>query len=549
MMLLPEKTILNPVQTYKTDVVIAGGGLAGIVAALELLDSNKKVLLLDRDIRENFGGLARESFGGMFFVGTAQQRWTGISDNPALALQDWLAYAEFNEADHWPRQWAEYYVNNCTELGYKWLRKQGIRFLPVVNWVERKSAEYAGNSVPRFHIVWGSGKGLSDTLVGKLLSHRNVANLSIMFRHKVTTIEKHDARVVGLRGVDEEKGQDFLVNAESTIIASGGICGSIDRIKANWYKPWGEAPEIILNGSHPYADGLLHDAAENIGANLTHMNKQWLYSGGVRHPKPRMPNHGLSIISSKTALWLDSQGRRFGPEPLVGGFDARRIIETVCKQEHKYSWQVLNRKIAVRELAISGSEHNPALREKKVYRFLKGFLMGAGGLVDDMLANCEDFIMANSVDELTEKMQAHNQDVPLDRQEIARTIKAYDASADEPIQSTDKQRQLIKLIRKYPLDKFRTCVNRKIDDPAAYPLIAIKEHILSRKTLGGIQTDLGSRVLTDSGDPIPGLFAVGEAAGFGGGGVHGLRSLEGTFLGGCVLSGRLAANTIKTSAS
>ena len=535
---------MSQVQKYKTEVVIAGGGIAGIVAALELLESGRKVLLLDRDEEKNFGGLARESFGGMFFVDSPQQRWTGIRDNPALALQDWLDYAGFAETDHWPRQWAEYYVNNCTGLGYRWLRQQGVSFLPVVNWVERRSNEYTGNSVPRFHIVWGSGKGLTDTLIGRLLAHRNAANLSIRFRHKVSAIEKHNQFVSGLRGIDEASGRDFIVDADNTIIASGGICGSIERIKANWYKPWGTPPEIILNGSHRYADGLLHDASSAIGANVTHMDKHWLYSGGVRHPEPRMPAHGLSIIASKTALWLDSQGRRFGPEPLVGGFDARRIIETVCQQEHKYSWQVLNVKIAIRELAISGSEHNPALRERKVFRFLKGFLMGAGALVENMLADCEDFLLAYSVEELMDKMQAHAKTVPLDRQAIANAIKAYDASADEAGLSSDKQRRLIKLIRKYPLDKFRTCINRKIDDPSAYPLIAIKEHILSRKTLGGIQTDLASRVLSNDGEPIPGLYAVGEAAGFGGGGVHGLRSLEGTFLGGCVLSGRMAANAI-----
>ncbi len=529
-------------QHYKVDTVIAGGGIAGIVTALNLLESKQKVLLLDRDEESNFGGLAKLSFGAMFFVNTPQQRWTGLKDNADLALQDWIENAQFTESDYWPRQWAEFYVNNCTELGYKWLRKQGVRFLPVVNWAERRSADNPGNSVPRFHVVWGSGQGLSDALIASLLSHRHVANLQICFRHKVTDMEQQDGRVTGLRGVNEHNDQSFTVEADNTIIASGGICGSIERIRDNWYKPWGEPPQIILNGSHRYADGLLHDAAREAGARLTHMDKQWLYAGGIRHPKPSLPGHGLSIISSKTSLWLDSQGRRFS-EPLVGGFDTRRIVENVCRQEHKYSWQILNMKIAIREFAISGSEYNAALRDKKVFGFLRGIFFGVKGLVDNMLENCDDFLVANSIDEMIDKMQDNSEGVILDRQAIVEGIKTYDESA-EPNGPFDKQRELIRHMRDYMLDRLRTCKDQKIDDPSAYPLIAIKQHILTRKTLGGIQTDLSSRVLSHSGEPIPGLYAVGEAAGYGGGGIHGLRSLEGTFLGGCVMSGRLAAASI-----
>lgn len=529
---------------HKADVVIAGAGISGIVAALELLESDLKVLLVDRDEKNKIGGLAKESFGAMFFVDSPQQRWSGIKDNPELALSDWLANAEFGEADIWPRQWAEFYVNNCTQLGYKWLRKQGVQFLPVVNWVERISDKNPGNSVPRFHIVWGSGKGLSDTLANRLLSHRNIANLRILFEHKVTEIIQRDGKITGLAGVNEKTGNRFNVEADNTVIASGGICGSIEKVKANWYKPWGEPPEIILNGAHKYAQGILHDAASEIGANVTHMDKLWLYTGGVSHPKPRHPQHGLSILPCKSALWLDSHGRRFGPEPLVAGYDARNQVETVCKQEHKYSWQVMNMKIAIRELSISGSEHNPAIRDKKVFRFLKGILFGAKGLVDDMLANCENFVTASSVSELADKMQALSGDVEIDRGAMEAAILQFDAAADPKSGNYDRQRDLIRQVRKYPLDGIRTCKDQKIDDKSAYPLIAVKEHILSRKTMGGIQTNLESRVLTAAGETIPNLYAIGEVAGYGGGGVHGLRSLEGTFLGGCVMSSRLAAADI-----
>ena len=530
--------------THKADIAIAGAGISGIVAALELLESNLKVILVDRDEKKLIGGLAKESFGGMFFVGSPQQKWTGIKDNADLALRDWLANAEFGEEDIWPTKWAEFYVNNCTELGYKWLRKKGVGFLPVVNWVERSSDNNPGNSVPRFHIVWGSGKGLSDTLVERLLTHRNRGNLKVLFRHKVTEIINNDGLITGLSGVDEETNSNFTVKADNTIIASGGICGSIEQVKANWYKPWGNPPQIILNGSHKYADGILHASATKIGASVTHMDKLWLYSGGVDHPNPRHLQHGLSILPCKSALWLDSHGRRFGPEPLVAGYDARHQIETICKQEHKYSWQVMNMKVAVRELSISGSEHNPAIRDKKLFRFLKGVLFGAKGLVDDMLTNCENFITANSVAELGEKMQALSPDVKIDRKSMADAIEKFDEAAAPNNRNYDRQRDLIRQVRKYPLDAIRTCKDQKIDDQSAYPLIAVKEHILSRKTMGGIQTNLESRVLTAAGEIIPNLYAIGEAAGYGGGGVHGLRSLEGTFLGGCVISSRLAAADI-----
>jgi len=530
--------------TRKTDVVIAGAGISGIITALELLDSDLKVILLDRDDKDKIGGLAKESFGAMFFVNSPQQRWTGIKDNVDLALSDWLENAEFGEEDIWPIKWAEFYINNCTQLGYKWLRKQGVGFLPVVNWIERVSDTNPGNTVPRMHIVWGSGKGLTDTLVNRLLTHRNISNLQILFRHKVTEIINQDGKITGLSGVNEITNNNFIVKADNTVIASGGICGSIEKVRANWYKPWGNPPQTILNGSHKYAQGILHDAASDIGANVTHMDKLWLYPAGVKHPKPRHPQHGLSILPCKSALWLDNHGRRFGPEPLVAGYDARHQVETICKQEHQYSWQVMNMKIAVRELSISGSEHNPSIRDKKLFRFLKGILFGAQGLVDDMLTNCENFITANSLDELTDKMQALSGEINIDRQALAESIQKFDKAADPNSGIYDRQRDLIRQVRKYPLDGIRTCKDQKIDDKSAYPLIAVKEYILSRKTMGGIQTNLESRVLTAAGDTIPNLYAIGEAAGYGGGGLHGLRSLEGTFLGGCVISSRLAAADI-----
>ncbi len=536
---------MSAAQNHQADVVIAGGGIAGIVAALELLDSGQQILILDRDEKSRFGGLARDSFGAMFFVDTAIQRCSGFRDSPELALKDWHSYAQFSDTDYWPKQWAEYYVNSCTTEGYHWLKQQGVRFLPIPNWVERGTDRHPGNSVPRFHIVWGSGKGLIEPLIARLYSHKNAAKLKVLFRHQVTDIETQNGVVTGLRGVDESSGKEFVAQAENTIIASGGICGSIERIKENWFADWGEPPQLILNGSHRYAEGRLHDAAQKTGANVTHLDRNWLYPAGIRHPQPRHPNHGLSIIPCKSALWLDAQGRRFGPEPLVGGFDAREIVETICRQEHKYSWQVLNKRIAVRELSISGSEHNPALRDKKALKFIRGFLFGAEGLVEKMLSESEDFIVANSLDELADKMQKHSEEgAVFDTQAMKQAVRDYDKSVTDRSLPQDRQSELIDKLREYWPDRIRSCKLQAIDDARAYPLIAIREHILSRKSLGGIQTDLQSRVLSKQGEVLPNLYAVGEAAGYGGGGIHGHRSLEGTFLGGCVLSARLAGADI-----
>lgn len=539
---------MNPEQTYKADVVIAGGGIAGIVAALELLDSGLQILLLDRDEESRFGGLARESFGAMFFVDTSIQRWSGFRDSPDLALKDWHSYAQFDDTDYWPKRWAEFYVNNCTSAGYHWLKKQGVRFLPIPNWVERGTDKHPGNSVPRFHIVWGSGKGLIDALIAKLYSHKNSENLRVLFRHQVTDLEVLKNEIIGLRGLDESSGKEFSVMAENTLIASGGICGSIEKLKANWFKGWGEPPQVILNGSHRYATGSLHEAAQKAGANVTHLDRNWLYPAGIMHPQPRHPNHGLSIIPCKSALWLDSTGRRFGPKPMLGGFDAREIVETICRQERKYSWQVLNKKIAVRELSISGSEHNPALRDKNALKFIRGFLFGAAGLVDKMLAESEDFIVATSLDELADKMQKYSNEAEFDTEAMKAAVRSYDESLSNQSLPRDMQTELIDKLREYWPDRIRSCSLQKIDDPEAYPLIAIREHILSRKSLGGIQTDLESRVLSMQGEVIPNLYAIGEAAGYGGGGMHGHRSLEGTFLGGCVLSARQASAHILNKA-
>ena len=534
---------------YQADVIVAGAGLSGMVTALELLDQGKRVLLVDRDTEENIGGLAVWAFGGMFFVDSPHQRKAGIRDSTELALQDWFRFADFDPDEYWGSRWAEQFVHLTTPQVYHWLRKLGINFFPVIHWVERGLFE-PGNSVPRFHLLWGTGYELIRVLQQRLYQHPNRAKLQLCFRHRVTELQVHQGKVSGLKGLMEELNQPFEATADVVVIASGGIGGDIAKIQANWEQEWGTPPDDILNGAHPYGTGDLHEAAQRFNGHVVHLEKQWNYAAGVRHPQPRFDNHGLSLVPCKSALWLNYKGQRMGPVPLVTGFDTRYLVERICREEKKYSWQVLNKKIAYKEFAISGSEHNPAVRDKKLLQFIRTVLFGNKKLVDEMLQTCPDFIVAHSLEELTERMNALTGTNDVELPFLKESIHNYDAQiARGPAFHNDDQLRRIAHARQYKGDKARTSKFQRIDDKNAYPLIAIHNRILSRKSLGGIQTDLQCRVLQrpdaqGNQQTIEGLFAVGEAAGFGGGGIHGKRSLEGTFLAGCVLTGRIAAKAI-----
>lgn len=537
-------------EKYQADVIIVGGGLAGIVAALELLNQRKKVLIIDRDKKENFGGLARWAFGGMFFVNSKHQQKRGIQDSIDLAISDWFSYAEFEEKEHWGKEWARQYIHLCTPHGYQWLQEHDISFFPVLNWVERGLFK-PGNSVPRFHMVWGTGWGLMETLKGHLSSHSNQNKLELLFEHRVADVIMENGVTKGVNGKKETDGSDFEAFAEVVVIATGGINGSIERIKEHWFPAWGKPPETILNGAHKYAVGDLHDATSRINGNIVNLEKQWNYAAGIRHYAPRKPNHGLSLVPSKSALWLNYEGRRFGPVPLVSTYDTRYKLEQICKEPVKYSWQVMNYKIAKKEFAISGSEHNELVRDKKFLKFVfQTLFTGNKKLVDKVIDKCEDVVVAWSLEELAEKMNALTGENHVKLQYLKESIEPYDAQIDKGLAfHNDEQLRRIAHARQYRGDRARTSKFQKIVDPKAMPLIAIREFILSRKSLGGIQTNLDSQVLTKPDmegkqDSIPGLYAIGEAAGFGGGGMHGHRSLEGTFLGGCVISARVAAATI-----
>jgi len=532
-----------------SEVCIVGAGIAGIITAIGLLDQNKAVVLIDRDTHDELGGLAKWAFGGMFFVDSKHQRKNGIKDSVALAKKDWYSYAKFDESEVWGKKWADKFIETCTKEGYEWLQAQGIRFFKVLNWTERGMYQ-DGNSVPRFHMVWGTGWELVKVFKNKLLNHKNKERLTILCEHRVQELISKDQVIAGCKGTNEKDNQEFEVVAEHTIVATGGINGNIKKVRDNWDKSLGTPPKKILNGAHEYALGDLHDAVANKNGNISNLDKQWNYAQGIMHHKPRKKDHGLSLVPCKSALWLDATGKRFGPEPLVGSYDTSFLIKTIVQQEHKYSWHLLNRKIALKEFAISGSEFNQAIRDKKFFSFIKNVLLGNKKLVNEITEFCEDVVVAQSLKKLVEKMNALDNPVKVNLEQVIKEVELYDDNIDKGDPNKDKQLAYIRNARKWRGDKARTCNIQKISTKSAGPFIAIRSFILSRKSLGGIQTDLSCRVLsneTKGNKPIPGLYAIGEAAGFGGGGLHGAKSLEGTFLSGCVITARQCVKTITSA--
>jgi uncharacterized protein len=525
-------------------VVVVGAGIAGMVTALELLDRGHRVTLLDRCHPHELGGLAREAFGGMFMVDTPEQRRSGIRDSVELALEDWTRIADFEQEDMWPRRWAEEYVARARDEVGGWLRQHGVRFFPVVNWAER-GVFGDGNSVPRFHLTWGCGQGLVDAVRDSIEQHPRRRELDLRFRTRVTELVEDGGRVSGCRAVSEDGGGELELEAEAVVIAAGGVGGNLDLVRREWPADLGSPPENILMGSHYYADAAMHEEVTRIGGNVTHISRMWNYADAVRHPKPRRPLHGVKLVPPRSGLLLDPGGRRYGPVPVMPTFDARHALERMCEDERKYSWLVCNWKIARRELDVSGSEHNPQIREKRPARFLASVVFGKPTLVRYFAEKCPDFVTAESLPELAQRMNEVTGDQALDAAVMEREVRRYDATIDRgKALFNDDQLRRIAQLRNWRGDRPRTARFQKIVDDKAMPLLAIRLQVMARKSLGGIQTDLGCRALRPEGEAIPGLYAVGEAAGFGGGGVHGKRSLEGTFLGSCVFTGRVAAQTI-----
>jgi predicted oxidoreductase len=533
---------------HETDVAIAGGGIAGIVAALELLDLGLRVTIAERGPRAHFGGLANEAFGGMLFAGTGLQRLNGIRDSTALLREDWFRAAEFAADEVWSPRWAEAYVERAVPAVHDWLTARGIRFFPVVHWVER--GDFApGNSLPRYHVVWGTGWHLAQVLIGRLLAHPHVDRLTLLFEHRVTGFTRAEGAVTGFRC--EHGGRPVEVRAGATLVAAGGINGNLEKVREVWDRDvYGPPPALLLNGSQPESDGHLHECVAALGGRVVRLGQMWNYATGVRHPEPRFPQHGLSLIPPRSALWMDCHGRRVGPDPMISGFDTHRLCQRTGRLPRQYGWLLLNRRIFMKEMAVSGSHINPHFRDRHFFRAIAEVLLGNDRLYRYLAGGCPDVVTADTLPALAEKMNAVAGEDLVDGAGMTADIAAYDGQiARGRAFHDDDQLRRIAQLRRWRGDRARTLPFQKILDGGALPLVAVRIMLLSRKSMGGMETDLSSRVLDSRGVPVPGLYAAGEAAGFGGGGIAGRRSLEGTFLSCAILNARVAARAIAGAAS
>lgn len=539
------------------DVLVVGWGLSGLVAASEASAAGKKVILLDQEPRSNLGGQAWWSFGGLFFVDSPEQRRMGIRDSLELARQDWFGNAGFDrEEDAWPRRWAEAYLQFAAGEKRAWLRERSVGFFPVVGWAERGGygAIGPGNSVPRFHITWGTGPGIVAPFAAAVEQAEAAGTLTILPRHKVSELVVTSGAITGVRGnvledsdtprgvsSSREVAGDFEISAGAVIVTSGGIGGNHDLVRAAWPTDrLGTPPAQLLTGVPAYVDGSMHEVARRAGAHLINGDRMWHYVEGIKNWDPVWPSHGIRILPGPSSLWLDGSGKRL-PVPLFPGFDTLGTLAHLRQTGHDHSWFVTSLRIIEKEFALSGSEQNPDLTGKDVALLLRSRLAkGPTGPVQSFLDEGEDFIVEDTLEALLARMAAAPGGEHLDIDRVRDEVEARDREIGNDF-TKDTQIGMLRSMRSYRGDKLiRTAAPHRLQDPAAGPMVAVKLHVLTRKSLGGIETDLDGRVLGADGAPISGLYAAGEASGFGGGGVHGYRALEGTFLGGCLFSGRQA---------
>ena len=532
-----------------TDVIVVGAGLSGLVAAAELVARGKQVTVLDQEPRQSLGGQAHWSFGGLFFVDSPEQRRLRIHDSLDLARQDWLGAAGFDRPeDEWPRQWAEAYLQFAAGEKRAWLHSMGMRWFPIVGWAER-----GRNSVPRFHVTWGTGPAVLAPFIERTRQAELKGRLDFRHRYRVDELIVERGAVVGVRGAVlapsiAERGArsirdvtgDFELRAPAVIIASGGIGGNHEVVRQQWPATLGGAPSSMVCGVPASTDGRALALVARAGGRLINQDRMWHYTEGVRNWSPVWPDHGIRILPGPSSLWLDANGNRL-PAPLFPGFDTLETLRHICSTGSDYSWLILNQHIIRREFALSGSEQNPDLTGKSIRLILRRAIgKRAMAPVEAFKSFGPDFVVRNTLRDLVTGMNLIPQTTPVDFEKVEDAVRLYDEQVVNP-DATDAQILAVRAARKYIGDRLiRVAKPRPILDPKAGPLIAVKLHVLTRKSLGGCATDLNARVLSPDGSPVPGLYAVGEAAGFGGGGVHGYRALEGTFLGGCLFSGRIA---------
>jgi predicted oxidoreductase len=547
---------------YDADAIIVGAGLAGLVAAAELIDAGKTIIVLDQEPEQSLGGQAFWSLGGIFLVDSPEQRRLGIRDSYALALEDWMGTAAFDrDEDVWPRQWAEAYVAFAAGEKRSWLRARGLRFFPVVGWAERGggNATGHGNSVPRFHLTWGTGPAVIAPFVARVRDGAARGLVTFKFRHRVNELSKSGAAVDGVRGdilapSTVERGQKssreavgaFELRAQAVIVSSGGIGANHDLVRRNWPQRLGRAPTRMITGVPDHVDGRMLAITEAAGGTVINRDRMWHYVEGIKNWNPIWTDHAIRILPGPSSLWLDARGKRL-PAPLYPGFDTLATLKSITETGYDYSWFILTRKIIEKEFALSGSEQNPDFTNKSWRQVIDRARKGVPGPVQAFMDKGEDFIVERDLAALVKRMNALAGDALLDLAAVEREITARDRQLDNAF-GKDAQIMAIRAARKYLGDRLvRTAAPHKLLDPAAGPLIAVRLNILTRKTLGGLQTDLDSRVIGADGAPVPGLYAAGEVAGFGGGGVHGYAALEGTFLGGCIFSGRAAGRAVAAS--
>lgn len=543
--------------TEVADVIIVGGGLSGLVAAHELTSRGKRVFILDQEAENSLGGQAFWSLGGLCMIDTPEQRRMRIKDSHALAHQDWMGSAQFDrEEDHWPRKWAENYLEFASGEMRSYLYDLGMRWFPVVGWAERGGsfADGHGNSVPRFHITWGTGEGIIEPFVLRAVEAEKKGLLTFKFRHQVSKLITKNGVVLGVSGeilepTSVKRGEkssrkvvgDFELHAQSVIVSSGGIGGNFDLVKKNWpTKRLGKAPQNMVAGVPHHVDGKMIGIAKKAGANAINEDRMWHYTEGVKNFDPIWPSHGIRILPGPSSMWFDAEGNRM-PAPCLPGFDTLGTLKHILSTGYDYSWFVLTQKIIEKEFALSGSEQNPDLTSKKWLEVLKARLgKGATPNVEAFKQKGEDFVVRDDLESLVAGMNQIAGGGLVNYEKLKTQIEARDREMDNRF-SKDAQIMAINSARNYLGDKLiRTAKPHKILDPSSGPLIAVRLSIVTRKSLGGLQTNLDSQSLDKNGEVIQGLYACGEAAGFGGGGYHGYNSLEGTFLGGCIFSGRKA---------
>lgn len=541
----------------RADAIVVGGGLAGLVAAAELADAGKRVIILEQEGENSLGGQAFWSLGGLFFVDSPEQRRMRIKDSRELALQDWMGSAQFDRPeDHWPRKVAEAFIDFSAGEMRPWLHAQGMRWFPVVGWAERGGAlaHGHGNSVPRFHVTWGTGPGVLEPFLRRVREHAAAGRIALKFRHQASHLIKTGAAVTGVSGEilepsTVERGQqsgrkvtgDFEFHAGAVIVTSGGIGGNHELVRKAWpVGRLGPAPKKMVAGVPHHVDGRMVAITEAAGGAVINRDRMWHYTEGVTNWNPIWPNHGIRILPGPSSLWFDALGERLAA-PFLPGFDTLGTLRRILSTGHEYSWFVLTQKIIKKEFALSGSEQNPDLTSKHWIEVLKSRrAKGAPPAVEAFKQYGEDFVVRDNLRDLVAGMNALAGNGLIDHDGLHAQIAARDREIDNPY-SKDAQVTAIHGARRYLGDRLvRTARPHKILDPDNGPLIAVRLNVLTRKTLGGLHTNLDGQVLDGAGEPIPGLYASGEVAGFGGGGYHGYNALEGTFLGGCIFSGRNA---------